>query len=203
MAGRPLRRQAGAPHRDRGVHRGLGTLWRGTEHDRAGSLPGHSGRGRRHDGAGRDGHALPGLPSGRAGSGRQHPDPRDDGGSRRRAGPRRFPRHQFLVALGLLRQRADRHCGRRLRLARPGKSRRHRCRPLRRARLHPGRRRVGPLDVRGVGGAAPGVVVDRRDRDLRERRRPGWRSSWWSCGPPAPWSTSTSCASDCSARPTA
>ena len=40
----------------------------------AGPGPRLPGRGRRHDGAGRHGHALPGLPSGRAGAGRQHPD---------------------------------------------------------------------------------------------------------------------------------
>ena len=39
---------------------------------------------------------------------------------------------------------------------------RHRRRPLRRARLHPGRRRAGALDVRRLRGAAAGVVVGRR-----------------------------------------
>ena len=49
-----------------------------------------------------------------------------------------------------------------LRRALPREDRGDRRRPLRRARLHPRRRRAGAPDVRRLRGAAAGVVVDRR-----------------------------------------
>ena len=88
--GRPFRRQARPHHRHRGLQRGLGAVWAGPEHVPAGPLPCDSGRGRRHDGTGRNGHALPGLSACRAGSGCQHPDLGRHRGPRRGTGPGGF-----------------------------------------------------------------------------------------------------------------
>ena len=95
------------------------------------------------------------------------------------------------VALGLLRQPADRHRGGHLRCALPRAHRDHRRRPLRRARVRPGRRRVS---VSLMYGVSEGPLKSWSSTEVIfscvvGRRRCSPSSSWWSCAPPGRWST--------------
>ena len=119
----------------------------------------------------------------------------DHHGAGARPGTRWLPGHESLVAVGLLRQPADRHRRGDLRCAlswsAPGPST-----PA--ASTCPGSSWAAPgsglAHVRRVGRTAQVLVVDRR------HRLPAWRapccspsSSWWSCGPPGRWWTCACC----------
>ena len=191
LARRPLRRQAGAARGHRGVHRRLGAVRAGLQPGRAGRVPDPAGRGRRHARPGRDGDAVPGVPARRADPGLGHPHR----AYHVRAGPRpgagRPARHRPVVAVGVLRQRADRRGGVRLRRAVPASSRRRRS---------PGRFDLAGFLLSGLGlgllmyGVSEGPNLGwHRPRGARPRSRPGrccW-PPWWpsSCGRARPWWT--------------
>ena len=155
---------------------------------------------------GRHRDAVPGLPARAAGEGLDRPDHPDRHGPGARAGARRVPGRPVLVALDLLRQRADRHRGVRVRCAVPAGA------P---ASRRPGRSTSPGFVLCGVGLAAGALRALARARARLEvaggPRRPGSSAACWrSCSStrvelrkPAPDARAAAAARPaCSATPT-